>query len=178
MRRAEHIELRQHLHLILEDHLLAIAERPRGPGERRLLSGARIQAVEVGHRTQRARTGPEGLEAAGIALVMGFAEIGRQIQSARIVRIVSRVHRCLVRHDEDVAETRELLRDRRHVDIAQENVLVLFLHQLVAGRHDHFHHVPAGRQHGRAIIRIRRADRAVRAIGLGVQLEERLARGQ
>ena len=121
-------------------------------GERRGLPGAREQAVEVGHDALRADARPEGLDAAGVAFVAREgqrAEVVGRVQAARVVRVVVRVHRGLVGHDEDVAEAGELLRDRRDVDVAHQDVLVLFLDQLVAGRDDDFDHVLAGRQHRR-----------------------------
>ena len=41
-------------------------------------------------------------------------------------------------------EAAELLRDRRNVVVADEDVLVLFLDQFIARRNDHFHHILAG----------------------------------
>ena len=67
-----------------------------------------------------------------------------------------------------VAQAGELLRHRRNVVVADQDVLVLFLHQFVARRHNHFDDVLAGGQHGSAgpvgigRVGIRHADRAVR----------------
>jgi len=69
-------------------------------------------------------------------------EIRRRIE--RIVTVVGGVDRCLVRHDVHVAEACELLRDGGNVRVAQEDILVLFLHELEARRHDHFDDVLAG----------------------------------
>ena len=70
----------------------------------------------------------------------------------RIVRVVRIENRRLVGQDEDVAEPGELLRYRRIVGIAHQDVLVLFLHQFIARRHNHLDDVLAGREHGRIPI--------------------------
>ncbi len=48
------------------------------------------------------------------------------------------------------------------VSVAEQDVLVFFLHQFVARGNNHFDHVLAGRQHGLA-VGTSSADRAVRA---------------
>src|SRR5262249_62208037 len=84
-----------------------------------------------------------------------------------IVGVVRRADGGLVRYDENARQAPELLRDRRDVVVADQNVLVLLLYQLVAGRHDHFDHVLSSRQHRRAVViawsRVWNTDRAVRA---------------
>lgn len=49
----------------------------------------------------------------------------------------------LVRHDEDVAEAGELRGYRCVVSVSKQNVLVFFLHKLVARRNNHFDYVSA-----------------------------------
>ena len=91
-----------------------------------------------------------------------------------IVGIVAGSHRGLVRHNINGAECAELLRDRCDVIVADEDVLVLFLNQLVTRRHNHFHHILAGGQHWRiepvgvGCVGIRRTTRAVGPKGLAV----------
>ena len=81
-----------------------------------------------------------------------------------LVAVVDRRNGGLVGQDVDRAsEARELHRDRRDVVVADQDVLVLFLHQLVARGHEHLDHVLAIGQHRRAVGRIGDADRAVRA---------------
>ena len=53
----------------------------------------------------------------------------------------------LVGKNEDVAQTGELLRHRRDEVVADEDVLVLFLHQFVARGHDDLYDVLAGGEH-------------------------------
>ena len=176
--RGEDVELRQHRILVLQRHLLAVAQRPRGSREGGGLLHAREQAVVVRHDAHRADARPVRLDRAGVALV---ARVRDRSQVAggveRVVLVVERVHRRLVRHDEDVAETGELRRHRRDVNVAHQDVLVLFLHQLEAGRNDDLDHVLARRQHPGA-VRHPDAGRAVRArrlaggrIGPGVARE-------
>ena len=168
MRRAEDVELGQHRGLVVQDHFLAVAQIARRTCERRGLPGARVQAVQVGDDALLAHTRPERLDAARVAFVARrCAEVGGQVQAAGTVLVVVGIDRGLVGHDEDVAESGELLRHRRDVDVAEEDVLVLFLHQLVACRDDELHHVLAGRQHLGAVAgRVIHADRGV-AIGTG-----------
>src|SRR5882672_8808811 len=44
--RAEHVELRQNRHLVFQNHFLAIAQVTGSPGEWRVLSRLREQAIE------------------------------------------------------------------------------------------------------------------------------------
>ena len=175
VRRGEHVELRQCRVLVFQRHFLAIAQVAHGAREGRILARGRVQTVPIRHLALDADAGPEGLDAAGVTFVTrhGPEAVG-QIQRARVVAVVGRAHLRLVRHDEDVAKAGELGGDRRHIYVAQQNVLVLFLHQLHAGRHDDFDHILAGAQHRRAVSWI--CD-AVRAVRRGRQAGSRIDRG-
>ncbi len=172
MRRAEHPEFRQYRSLILQADLLAIAESARGAGERSHLGRGREQAYIVGHGPQRTGTGPEALDTAGIALVARESDRSQGLSRVlRVVRIGQCSHRRLIGQDEDIAQAGELLGDRRNVVVADQDVLVLFLHQLIAGRHDDLNDVLAVGQHRRSLgervqrVRIRHTDLAVGARG-------------
>src|SRR5205085_8334470 len=119
-----------------------------------------------GNDARLAHAGPEGLDAAGVALVARQCRYPPQ-SLGRILGIVGVVEGAdfgLVRENVNgSSQAGELHRRRRNVVVADQNVLVLFLHQLVAWRHDQFDHVLAGGQHGGAVVRIGNADRAVRA---------------
>ena|SRR5437016_631092 len=83
-----------------------------------------------------------------------------------VIGIVLAVHLGLVRQDENAAQTAELLSHLRNVVVADQDVLVFLLHQLVARRHDHFDHVLAGGQHFSSVTcRVVAANRAVRTSG-------------
>ena len=105
----------------------------------------RVQAEHVRHHAHVAHAWRE--QHGGIVRV---AEVGRRVESdsvSRYRRIRIRVsERRLVRQDEDVAETGELLDNRCNVSIADQDVLVFFFHQLVAIRNHDFNHVLAGTQ--------------------------------
>ncbi len=161
--RAEQVELRQHRHLIVEPHLLAIAQAARCPGKRRHFLRAREQAQVVRHDPQVTRARPEGLGHAGVALAARERH-GTEMRRGvlRVVGVVGRVHRGLVRQDVNVAQTGKLLRYGGDEVVADQDVLVFLLHQFVARRHDHFDHVLSGWQHHRAVAgRIGSADRRV-----------------
>ena len=177
VRRGEHVELRERRHLRLERDLLAVAQRTHGTGERRLLSRTGEQAIEVRHGALRAHAGPEHLDRAGITLVPRHGAVVCS-RLDRVVGVVGRTHRCLVGHDEDVAEACELLRHRGDEGIPEQDVLVLLLDELVAIRHHDLDHVLAGGQHRRAIDRVRHADRAVSAVPGRVQLQEGFTGGR
>ena len=80
---------------------------------------------------------------------IGRPGLGRVLGVVGVVPglICSRSHRGLVGKDEDVAEAAELLGDRRDVVIADQDVLVLFLDEFIAGQDNHFDDILAGRQH-------------------------------
>src|SRR5437660_1360430 len=159
--RAEDVELRQHRHLLFEQDFLAIAKRTRSPGKRRVLPRQWEQAHVVGNYAGRAHARPEGFDASGVALVAGrYTLVCRRHQG--IIGVVACGDCGLVRHDEDVAEAGELRGYWRRVGVAEQDVLVFFLHQFVAWRNNHFDYVFAGRQHGLA-VGTSSADRAVRA---------------
>ncbi len=94
----------------------------------------------------------------------------------RVIGVVGAGDLGLVGKDENVAQAAKLLRYRRDEVVADQDVLVFFLHQLKARRQNNFHHVLARGQHGgagavRVIVlktrsgclgRIRYANRAVR----------------
>ena len=117
--------------------------------ERSHFARLREQADEVGNRAQRAHAGPEDLDAARVSLT---AREGRAAQGlSRVLRVVGVEESAdfgLVGQDEDVAQTCELLRGRRNVVVADQDVLVFFFDQLVARRNNHLNHILAGWQHG------------------------------
>src|SRR3954468_12767087 len=162
--RGEHIELRQRRHLISERNFLAVAQIADCAREWSYLSRLREQADEVWNSELLANARPERFYAAGITLLAG--EYGpSQILGGilGVVGIVSSTDFCLVRQNENVAQATELLRDWRNVVVADQNVLVFFLDQLISGRNNHFHHVFARRKHGSAICGVRHANRTVAA---------------
>src|SRR5438045_1308711 len=122
---------------------------------------SREQADVVGNDARRSHARPEGLHAPGITLVTWHnAQILRRVLC--IVGVVGGADGRLVGNNVDVAETCELLHHRRDVGVADQNVLVFFLHQFLVRSHNHFYHVLAGGQHGGAVGRISYADYAVR----------------
>ncbi len=158
--RAEQVELRQHGHLVVEPDLLAVAQVPRRARERRHLLRRREDTHVVRHDAQVTHARPVSLGHAGVAFTArerdGAEVAGRVL---RVVAVVVRVHRSLVGHDVDVAQAGKLLHHRGDEVVADQDVLVFLLHQFVSGRHHHFHHVLAGRQHHRAVTgRIGNAD--------------------
>ena len=176
VRRGKDPELRERGRLVIELYQLAIAEVALGAGERRHFGRLREQADVVGNDARGAHARPEALDAAGVALVARerrlsseslrrILRVGRvEARQPALVAVVDRSHVGLVGQDVDRAsEARELHRDRRDVVVADQDVLVLFLHQLVARGHEHLDHVLAIGQHRRAVGRIGDADRAVRA---------------
>ncbi len=68
----------------------------------------------------------------------------------RVIGVVGAANLGLVGKDENVAQAAELLRYRRDVVVADQDVLVLFLDQLKARRQDNFRDVLARGQHGQA----------------------------
>ena len=173
VRGREDIELRQRRHLVIKGDFLAITQPALCSGEGCVLPCLREQAIEVGNDALCPDAGPEGFHAAGVTFVAGLhAQIIRRIQ--RVVGVVAAAHRSLVGHDEDVAQSAELLRDRRDVGVAEQDVLVFFLHKFIARGHNHFDHVLASRKHRQTTgpIRtgrwIRYAFGAIRAVWLSV----------
>ena len=95
----------------------------------------------------------------------------------RVVLVVVRVDGRLVGKDEDVAEARELLLHRCDVDVAEQDVLVFLLDELVAVRHDDFDDVLTARQHRRA-VGTGSAHGAIRLEGVRVELQVRRLAGR
>ena len=167
----EHEELRADRILVVQRDFLAIAQRPRGARERGRLADRREQAHDVRHHAGLADARPDLVGAGEVLARVDDAEVGRRVH--RVVRVVVAIQRRLVGQDKDVAEAGDLLRDRRDIDVAHEDVLVLFLDDLVARRRHDLDHVIARRQDrvrieelaGDRILvdRVRDADRAVRA---------------
>ena len=148
-------------HLVGQSQFLAIAQRPRGTRERRSLADAGVQAHEVRNDAGLAGARPDLGFAGEVVARVDDTEVGGRID--RVVRVVERVDRRLVGQDEDVAQAIELLGHRGDENVAHQDVLVLFLDDLVAGRNHDLDHVLARRQHRIAVIRVRDADRAVGA---------------
>src|SRR5271165_4748236 len=176
MSRGVNVELRDRAHLVGERNFLAVAQVAGRSGERRNLVGLRVQAYVVGHDTRLAYARPGWLR----------DEPGNDIVARRgpqtlrgILGVVSVVtgasregagNRSLVRNDENVAQAAEFLGHRRYEVVADQNVLVFFLHQLIALWKDDFHDVLAGGQHGDACVQIwrrNRVRRTNRAVGRG-----------
>ena len=113
------------------------------------------------------------------------AQVGRRvaleagIAGVRVVR-VGVADRRLVRDDEDVDAASELLRDRRGKGIADEDVLVLFLHHQIARRSDLFHHVGARGQADQRLVdsRHRAANRRRRAVGRAERVRRLVGRAR
>ena len=175
VRGAEEVELRQRRALRIQRHFLAIAQRTEGTGERSNFQRLREQADVVGHLPHFAHAGPVGLNAAGVAFMAGQRRVATQVggRILRIQRVIGFSEHRLVGQDVDgTAETRDLHRGRRDVVVANQNVLVLFLHKLIARRDDHFDDILARRQHRRAeairigLVRIGRASGAIGAARL------------
>ena len=171
--RAEDVELRQRRCLVLQRDFPTVAQIARSSGKGCYFLGLREDAHEVRHDARLAHTGPELFDASRVAFTAG------QVQRTQIrglvlgvVGVVARADCGLVGQNIDRAKSAELLRDRRDVIVSDQDVLVLFLDQFITRRHNHFHHVLAGRQHGRANpprvgrVGVRDADGAVRATGL------------
>ena len=77
-----------------------------------------------------------------------------------VVGVVVRIDGRLIRHDEDAAQTAELLRNRSDVGIANQNVLVFFFDDFIALRHHNFHYILARGQADQrlTIISLRRTE--------------------
>jgi len=145
VRRGEDIELRQGRHLVREASLPCGRTRARRARERRILRRPHEQAHPVGNDACGSHAGPESFNAAGVAFVARQAEVRGLDQTTRVALVVEGVDRGLVRHDEDVAQTGELLRDRRDIDVAEQEVLVFFFDQLIAdGKTTSTTYLPAG----------------------------------
>src|SRR4029077_8052300 len=87
------------------------------------------------------RRSPEALRRIlGIVRVVAAAAGGKGASNGR-----------LVWNDENIPKATELLGDRRDIVVANQDVLVLFLHQLKARGHDYFDYVLTRRQHGEAV---------------------------
>ncbi len=149
--RAEHPELGERRRLVFQYDFFAVAQIARGSGKRRHFGRVREETDEVRNDARLTDAGPEGLHATRVALMARIGD-GAQIAGRilRVVRVIRRGHRSLVGQNKNIAEATELLRYRRDVVIADEDVLVLFFHQLVARGHDHFNDVLACREHRRA----------------------------
>src|SRR5271165_2464830 len=171
------VELRDRAHLVGERNFLAVAQVAGRSGERRNLVGLRVQAYVVGHDTRLAHAGPGWLrdEPGNDIVARRGPEALRRVLG--VVGVVARTrvllrssHRSLVRNDENVAQAAEFLGHRRDEVVADQNVLVFFLHQLIALWKDDFHDVLAGGQHGDACVQIwrrNRVRRTNRAVGRG-----------
>ena len=154
VRGAEDVELRQHRRLRIQTHFLAVAQRTVGTRERSDLRRLREQADEVRHLAHFAHAGPERLVAAGVAFMAGQCGVATQAggRILRVQRIVGSGDRRLVGQDvHSRCQAGDLHRGRGDVVVADQDVLVFFLDQFVAGRHDHFDHVFARQQHRRAV---------------------------
>ena len=128
VRRAEDVELRQRRCLVLQRDFLAVAQIARSSGKGRYFVGLREDAHEVRHDARLAHTGPELFHASRVAFAAG------QVQSTQIrglvlsvVGVVARADRGLVGENIDGTQSTELLRDRRDVIVADQDVLVFFL---------------------------------------------------
>ena len=126
----EHVELRADRFLVVQRDFLAIAQRPRSPRERRRLAGRREQAHHVRHDASLADARPDLIGAREIRPGVDDAEVGRRVH--RVAGVVIAVQRRLVGQDEDITQAGDLLGDRSDVNVTHEDVLVLFLDDLVA----------------------------------------------
>src|ERR1019366_5628118 len=115
--------------------------------------GIRVQADVVGNGAHLAHARPEGIHRWGVAFVAGQRPNPSQ-KPGRILRAVGVVggadSRLVGNNVDGRSKGGELNRHRRDEIVADQDVLVLFLHQLIALRHYHFHYVLADRQHGGA----------------------------
>src|SRR5207302_8024807 len=124
------------LHLVMECDFLAIAKATERTRERRHFSRFGRGAHEIRHYSQLANArswhhlqSPRP-EAANVETP---SEVGGRVRAAAATSItaVGIVDGRLVGHDENVANDPELLRHGRNEVVADEDVLVLFLDDLV-----------------------------------------------
>ncbi len=152
-RLSPHEEVRLRLHLVFQSKLLAIAEGTSSTGKGRHFPGFWRHAHEIwddaklAHTRRRHQDECARSEAADAIPAKISCRIGRAA-SGPICQI-GVVDGGLVGHDEDVAEAAELLCDWRDIVIANQDVLIFLLGDLVVRWRHGLDHVLAGLQHCR-----------------------------